>query len=351
MQSDVPTILSPFPNQWYLAAFSHHLKVGEVKTLKMLDRELVCFRTQDGKAHVVDPHCPHFGAHLGYGSKVVENCIRCPFHGWQYDAESGQCTHIPNGDPIPPKASLTHWHVDEVSGMVLVWYHADGAPPEWHVQPLPGFDDGKWTSWVEHEWIVDAHIQDISENDADTSHSPIMHDFIDHKPDAESAIDGALFTWKISMRPKLTAFGIPLNVGIPEGMSTRVTSHRWGLAIGWITQAVKLLPWLHMRTQSLALTTPIDRTRCRLNMIHRVHKVPIPFLTTIMRRTYAKTFGKTVEQDISVWEHKVYLTRPIASASDAGVMQFRRWARQFYSGDKTRRSVRLEEQSVQAVAS
>ena len=106
-----------------------------------------------------------------------------------------------------------------------------------------------------------------------------------------------------------------------------------------------------MRTQSLALTTPIDGTRCRLNMIHRVHKVPIPFLTTIMRHTYAKTFGKTVEQDISVWEHKVYLTRPTASASDAGVMQFRRWARRFYSGEQTRRAVHPDESNVHAVAS
>lgn len=54
------------------------------------------FRGLDGKAYVVDAYCPHLGANLAVGGKVVgRSCIECPFHGWQFDGENGKCTRIP----------------------------------------------------------------------------------------------------------------------------------------------------------------------------------------------------------------------------------------------------------------
>ena len=29
------------------------------------------------------------------GGHVRGNCIECPFHGWQFDGETGKCTKIP----------------------------------------------------------------------------------------------------------------------------------------------------------------------------------------------------------------------------------------------------------------
>ena len=334
--------LTPYPNMWYLAAFSHHLKKGEVKPLQILGRELVLFRTEDGKAHVVEPHCPHFGAHLGHGGKVVGNTIRCPFHGWRYEGASGKCVHIPTGDPIPKLAKLERWHVDEVSGMVLVWFHDQGAEPDWHVQPLKDFEGPRWSSWVEDDWTVRATIQDVSENDADVSHGPILHDFVQERADATMEQDGALCVWRLKMRAKLTAFGLPFDVGLPKKMTTDITSYRWGLGIGWIYQEMPLLPGLHVRTQTLCTTVPVDETHSRLRMLHRVHKVPIPGLSRIMRRTYAQTFHNTVEDDIKVWAHKIYLTRPVAAKSDAGIMKFRKWAKQFYTAGEPKRRLPMD---------
>ena len=57
---------------------------------------------------MVDAYCAHLGAHLGVGGKVEGECIRCPFHGWRYDGESGKCTEIPYGDTehIPSQAKV-----------------------------------------------------------------------------------------------------------------------------------------------------------------------------------------------------------------------------------------------------
>ena len=49
---------------------------------------------------IVDAYCPHLGANLGVGGRVHGNCIECPFHGWQFDGESGQCVKIPYADKV-----------------------------------------------------------------------------------------------------------------------------------------------------------------------------------------------------------------------------------------------------------
>ena len=322
--------LTPYPNGWYLAEFSHLLKPGDIKVVPMLGQELVLFRTKDGKPHMVDTYCPHMGAHLGHGSKIKGNQLRCAFHGWGYDGESGKCVHIPTGDPIPRQAKLTKWTLHEISGMVLVWWHDQGAAPDWEVPLLPDFE-GPWSDWVLDEWNITATIQDVSENDADASHSPHMHAFTDDRPGQSMEIDGTCFTWHLRMRPNLALVGIPLEIPLPERLVSSITSRRYGLSIGWINQDFPLVGRMNMRTQSLCTTVPIDETRCRLKMIHRVRKSSFPPLTAFMKRTYSGLFRQTVEQDITVWEHKTYLTRPVAAKTDAGIMQFRKWARQFYS--------------------
>lgn len=323
--------LNPYPNGWYLGEFSHRLGVGDVAPVTMLGQEVVLFRTEDGTPRAADAYCPHLGAHLGHGGVVEKNCIRCPFHGWKYDGGSGRCVHVPHGDPIPPKAKLRTWHVREVSGMVLVWYHEQGAPPSWSVEPLPNFDEPGWSEWAEDEWTINANIQDLAENDADVAHSPNIHQVTNELPQLEMSVDGAVFTWKMRMLPNLTALGIPLKWPLPSSMRAEVTSRRYGLAIGWITQESNLVGGVRMRTQSLAITTPIDERSVRLRILHRVRKVGVRPLTKLVLRQYSRLFHDVVEEDIRIWEHKVYVTRPVASRSDWGILQFRRWARQFYS--------------------
>jgi phenylpropionate dioxygenase-like ring-hydroxylating dioxygenase large terminal subunit len=261
---------------------------------------------------------------------VTANGLRCPFHGWEYEGGSGRCVHIPTGDPIPPRAQLRSWHVREVSGMVLVWYHDQGAPPSWTIDPLPNFE-GSWSSWLEDAWTINATIQDVSENDADVSHSPILHPFTSERPVVEMDVKGAVFTWNIRMKANLSILGIPLDVQVPGGITSLISSRRYGLAIGWITQESPLWGGLTMRTQTLATTTPVDERTVVLRMLHRVHKTPLRPLTQLILRQYSRLFHETVEQDIRIWAHKVYLTRPVASRTDWSVLQFRRWSRQFYS--------------------
>ena len=109
------------------------------------------FRTRAGRARVLDAYCPHLGAHLGEGGRVVGETVRCPFHGWQYDG-SGKCVGIPYCKRIPPRArACARGRCASATGMIFVWHHAEGKPPCWEVPEhararRPGLDASRASS-------------------------------------------------------------------------------------------------------------------------------------------------------------------------------------------------------------
>jgi len=86
----------PYPTGWYLLTDSRSLAPGEVRPLRYFGQDLVLFRSMAGTPVLFDAHCPHMGAHLGYGGLVDGECIRCPFHSWKFDSE-GRCAEVGYG--------------------------------------------------------------------------------------------------------------------------------------------------------------------------------------------------------------------------------------------------------------
>ena len=54
------------------------------------DTELIARHDASGAVRIFDAFCPHQGAHLGFGGAIDRDCLRCPFHGFYFDAE-GRC--------------------------------------------------------------------------------------------------------------------------------------------------------------------------------------------------------------------------------------------------------------------
>ena len=93
-----------------------------------------------------DAYCPHLGAHLGRGGKVIGTDLQCPFHAWQFNGD-GKCVRVPYANKIPAKAEVKSWPVLERNGrdLRLVPRRGEGAglrrsprSPEW--------GDAGWTS-------------------------------------------------------------------------------------------------------------------------------------------------------------------------------------------------------------
>ncbi len=175
-----PAMRYPFPavpDGWFFLCRTDELRPGTMKSGRWLGRDLVLWRTRSGRAVVSDAFCPHLGAHLGEGGEVRGDSLRCPFHGFCFDAE-GACVSLPDaysGRP-PPKARLATWPVHETHGMVLVHHHARGEGPTWQV---PTLDTDGWLPLQLHQWDVRAHPQETTENSVDVGHFTEVHGYHD----------------------------------------------------------------------------------------------------------------------------------------------------------------------------
>src|SRR4029453_2391546 len=65
--------------------------------VRLLGENLVAFRDTTGRVGLIQENCPHRGASLYFGRN--EECgLRCPYHGWKFDAD-GACVDMPSEPP------------------------------------------------------------------------------------------------------------------------------------------------------------------------------------------------------------------------------------------------------------
>jgi len=93
------------PNQWYAILESNEVKKGKPVGVTRMGEKLVAWRDSRGRVTVMADQCPHRGVALSVG-KLTNDCIQCPFHGFEYDTR-GTCRLVPaNGrGSEPPKGA------------------------------------------------------------------------------------------------------------------------------------------------------------------------------------------------------------------------------------------------------
>jgi phenylpropionate dioxygenase-like ring-hydroxylating dioxygenase large terminal subunit len=166
---------------WYWAIPSKKVRRGKVKPLKMLGRELVVYRGDDGKARIMDAYCPHMGAHLAEGS-VDGTGIRCFFHHWKM-GDNGELVECPVQDK-PPRASVKVWPTEEKYGMIWLWA---GEKPRYPVPFIPELKDGPERAMLGNNFTKGCHPNVVMVNAIDEQHFRSVH------PMAASLADGLHF--------------------------------------------------------------------------------------------------------------------------------------------------------------
>ncbi|HZP96475.1 MAG TPA: aromatic ring-hydroxylating dioxygenase subunit alpha [Candidatus Limnocylindria bacterium] len=154
---------------WFPVALSADVADKPIP-VTLLGEGVVLYRTTIGIAALHDL-CIHRGTPLSLGWIDGDELV-CAYHGWGYEG-SGACTRIPSlapGRPIPPKARVGAYQVQELYGLVWVCL---GTPTE----PIPEYpeyaDPTYHVFWTRHR--LHANAARVIENVMDFAHFPWVH--------------------------------------------------------------------------------------------------------------------------------------------------------------------------------
>ena len=80
---------------WYPALPSARVRGRRLERAMLLEVPLVLGRDAAGKPFALRDICPHRAFPLSFG-RFDGASVECAYHGWQFDAHTGQCRHIPS---------------------------------------------------------------------------------------------------------------------------------------------------------------------------------------------------------------------------------------------------------------
>ena len=316
------------PSGWFSVGFSHEFKRGEVQTRKFFDGEVVVYRTEKGLLRVSDPYCPHMGAHFGKGGRVEGESLTCPFHGFKFDTD-GICTETPYGHKPPKKACLKQWPVQEVHGVVVVFYDRDDLEPTWDI---PETNDDEWRPLMTQSWELNSHPQETSENSVDIGHFSVVHGYDDVSEIEPAKPEGPLLTAKYAMTRRRRFYPTLRSV---------FKVWVWGLGYSFVEVVV---PQLGFELRNFVLATPTGNGKMQLRIAMSMKRLkhsrsalpifkflPHRLIEFFVHRAAMNGFKDDVLQDFDIWNHKTSFEKPALAKGDGPVGIYRRWAKQFYA--------------------
>ena len=329
---------------WFRLVDSCDLKIGQVKYIKALGRDLAVFRGHDSLVRCLDAHCIHLGANMGVGGKVVGNCLQCPFHEWEFGGD-GTCTKIPYESKIPPKTKTRSYHICEYYGLVLVWYHEQDSEPEYYPPTHSKLDLGEMVPRLHVETCVNMHIVEFAENSADFKHFDPLHGkmtfpfspivipgiIVNHRPGwKEGKGEESHMSWFLD-DADLSLFGAHL----PESAASAVITFIGPAGLVYFTFNTPIGSIILFQTH-----TPIEPLRLK-TAFHAYADANMPrFLVWYIVGNWVAQW----QNDISVWENKRFAAQPLLTKNDGPMQKQRRWFKQFYSSSAPHNSNHKKEE-------
>jgi 3-ketosteroid 9alpha-monooxygenase subunit A len=298
---------------------SDDLALGQVLACRYFGQDLAIFRELGGSVAVFDAYCAHLGAHLGHGGTAGDGCIRCPFHGWEYDLD-GVCISIPYGNRIPTAAKVRSWPVVEQDDVILVWHHPAGEQPNWS---MPIFASRRWTRPRTMMRTIRSHPQEILENTVDCAHFRFVHE--SHMMRPVTAVDFEGPTFELALVSDPTAVSEPFRLQGSVELAGSSLCHGPGLAAANLGAPGTGLPTLQR-----LYATPVDGEHIELRGLVNVEISDDAETAEHWADLIAPAVIENWDKDIPIWENKRYRARPVLNSSERLILAFRRWYSQFY---------------------
>lgn len=128
-------------DRWLPIALSEDIGTETPRHIAFGRQEIVLFRNAKGCVQALEDRCPHRRVPLSLG-KVINGELRCAYHGWTFNGESGACTQIPNlseSESVPARYKVSVFHVTEANGFIFLW---QGTRKPTLNTPSPAFGTG-----------------------------------------------------------------------------------------------------------------------------------------------------------------------------------------------------------------
>eukprot|EP00743_Colponemidia_sp_Colp-15_P001865 GILK01002033.1.p1 GENE.GILK01002033.1~~GILK01002033.1.p1 ORF type:complete len:705 (+),score=94.32 GILK01002033.1:72-2186(+) len=321
-----------YPNGWYKAVDCDELQPGDVKHVEILGMSLAVFReeTDEQRVRVLDAYCPHLGANMAVNGTVQGDGVVCPFHGWKFRGSDGKCTEIAYCENIPEVAKTRSFPTVEMHGQVYFWYHRDCEAPTYFPHPIKPIEDG---SAVYHgKWSTDVtmHIQDFAENSPDFAHFNYLHSQFNFPILGRFIKIHHVPGWEVGEgdRAHLLHFKnhacLRFKHNLKDIPNTNAVATVTFIGCGGIV-------YFHFQTQigDIYLVenfSPKEPMLLRNEKTYWADKSVPRVLVKYIVNNYISAF----QDDMSIWNHKTYIHKPILVKGDGPIGALRRWYSQFY---------------------
>jgi 3-ketosteroid 9alpha-monooxygenase subunit A len=301
---------------WYLVGFERDLN-DEIAPVSVGSERLLLVCAV-GAIRAFNADCPHRGAHLGYGGQLDDNAIICPFHRFR----------IVLGTRDTNELSVRERHALVVGGLVFI-------------RLSDGFDHG-FTDFIQdiaeshvimpgHVWYLEVPAALMIENGFDPAHFQSVHRFGAHAIRTQTNLRGDLeMAGCLGLAAKLERGDVTFS----EDQSTtdRVGTPKSGIpfALSAFSPGLSVLrvggeyPYV---TIIGATPGPKKHSLLRVSLALPRAVYGDPPDQQIASR-FLEQIKAGIEDDRAIWEHLSFSSPAKFMATDAPVVEFRRFCRQ-----------------------
>src|SRR3989449_2886303 len=282
---------------WYPAVRSTEVTGQKLVTAMLLEVPLVLGRTSEGRVFAMRDSCPHRGIPLSYGrldGKVVECC----YHGWRFDACSGQCMEIPSltsQDKLKVERIFAgHFPCEERDGYVWVYMNEAGTRLAETIPTAPALPVFSEKYKITHlSCKLPSHIDHGIIGLMDPAHGPFVHSSWFWRS------RGSIHEKEKLFEPIPNGFRMskhsPSTNSAPYQLLKKMTGEAVTTTIDFVLPNLRLEE-IHsgkLWFSSRATVTPVRRDLCRIDFVAAWNLL---FLPVSVFRFFGETFLKQDQQ-------------------------------------------------------